>query len=188
MLELPIILAFFVVSGLRATFNIPSELPANWLFQLTEGRDSREYVAAIRTWVILCGILPLMALMAPIEFSYWPWEEALFHLVFLAMISVILLHVLFFNFRKVPFTCSYYPGKTNLTLLAVVYLYGFTTYSSSMAALERWLLGGTSRSFLFLAAAVSGIAALSAARRRRDGARLIYEDQPDPLVRGLGLN
>jgi len=32
LLEAPLILSFFVVSGLRATFNIPYELNANWMF------------------------------------------------------------------------------------------------------------------------------------------------------------
>jgi len=53
----------------------------------------------------------------------------------------------------VPFTCSYFPGRTNLSILFLLYLYGFTTYSSQMADLElaieqRWWHAG-----LFFAAA-----------------------------------
>ena len=188
MLELPLILSFFVVSGLRATFNIPYELPANWMFRLTEGRDSREYVTATRKWAAVYGLLPLTLLMAALEFVYWPWQDAAFHLVFESMVSLILIQVLFFTFRKEPFTCSYYPGKKNMAILAGVYLYGFTIYSSSMVALESWLLVSRARASFFLIGGVAALMALSYARRRQDSARLIYEEQSDTQLQGLGLN
>src|SRR5262249_27500566 len=140
MLALPLILSFFVISGLRATFNIPHELSANWIFRTTGEYDASPYVNATRKWVALCGLMPLASFVAFIEFAYWPRRDALFHLGFEAIVSLVLMQVLFFNFRKVPFTCAYYPGKRNLAILAGVYLYGFTTYSSTMVALENWLM------------------------------------------------
>ena len=52
MLALPLILSFFVVSGLRATFNIPYELPANWLFRVTETHNAAEYITATRRFIV----------------------------------------------------------------------------------------------------------------------------------------
>ena len=49
------------------------------------------------------------------------------------------MEIMFFGFRKVPFTCSHLPGKVNLVGLAVIYILGFTMYSSTMADLEAWL-------------------------------------------------
>jgi hypothetical protein len=187
MLALPLILSFFVVSGLRATFNIPFELPGNWIFRITNSHDSRHHVTATRKWVTVFGLLPLALVVTTIEFAYWPWADAIFHLVFEAIISLILVQVLFFNFRKVPFTCSYYPGKKNMAILAGVYLYGFTTYSSSMVALENWLLLSPPRAFVFLIAGMTAIVALSAARRRKH-APLIYEEQSDTQLQSLELH
>jgi hypothetical protein len=187
MLELPLILSFFVISGLRATFNIPHELPANWIFQTTDARDSREHLGATLKWVSVCGLLPLAAFLSIIEFGYWQWNNAVFHLVFETVVSLILVQVLFFNFRKVPFTCSYYPGKRNIAMLAGVYLYGFTTYSSSMVALEKWLQRNAGPAVIFLVAGVAVIIALSSSRRRNRG-RLIYEERSDTELQTIQLN
>jgi len=187
MLALPLTLSFFVISGLRATFNMPYELPANWMFRTTAGYDSQHHVAATLKWVAVSGLLPLALFVAAIEFAYWPWPEALYHLAFEAVISLILVQVLFFSFRKVPFTCSYYPGKKNMAILAGVYLYGFTMYSSSMVALENRLLRSPSYAVAFIFAGVATVLALARARRRQ-AAPLIYEEQSDAQLQGLELN
>src|SRR5262245_64077587 len=70
LLEAPLILSFFVISGLRATFNIPYELGANWMFQITSGRDAEEYVRATRKWVLLRGILPVYLALLPLELAF----------------------------------------------------------------------------------------------------------------------
>lgn len=187
MLALPLILSFFVISGLRATFNIPHELSANWIFRTTADFDASQYVSATRKWVALCGLLPLAVLVAAIEFAYWPIRDASFHLMFEATVSAILIQILFFNFRKVPFTCAYYPGKKNLAILAGVYLYGFTTYSTSMVALENWLMLSSARSVAFLMAGIGAITALSSLRQR-NRVTLIYEEQSDSQLQILELN
>jgi hypothetical protein len=187
-LALPLMLAFFVVSGLRATFNIPYELEGNWIFRLTEARDSDGYINATRKWVAVYGIVPLMLLVGVLEFTYWPWRAAVFHLAFESMVSLILIQILFFNFRKVPFTCSVYPGKKNLALLGGIYLYGLTTYRSSMVALERWLIVSPNRGLIFFFGGILTLIAFSSVRRRRNSARLIYEEQSEAQIQGLGLN
>src|SRR5262245_42272741 len=50
-LQAPIILSFLTVTGLRASFNVPHELGANWVFQITGGSNSSAYLKAIRKWV-----------------------------------------------------------------------------------------------------------------------------------------
>jgi hypothetical protein len=186
-LELPLILSFFVISGIRATFNIPYELPANWIFRISEARSGGAYNAAIRKWVVLYGIVPALLLVAPLEFAYWAWPEALFHLFFQCFVSVLLLRILFANFHKIPFTCSFYPGKNNFALLAVAYLYGFTTYTSSMIALEGWLISQPMRVTLFLGLGSIAISLLLS-NRQRTTSRLIFEEQSDNVVQSLGLN
>src|SRR5262249_22298997 len=139
LMEAPLILSFFVVSGLRATFNIPYELGANWMFQIASGNQAAEYLKATRRWVLLCGILPVYAALAPLEFAFCDAREAAFHLAFGLAIATVLIEILFFKFNKVPFTCSYLPAKSHLAFLAGAYLYGFTMYTFTMASLERWL-------------------------------------------------
>ena len=186
MLALPLILSFFVISGLRATFNIPHELRANWLFQLTDSGAASEYLAATEKFVRIWGVVPFLLFSALLEFAYWPWNEAVFHLLFEGIVSLLLVHVLFSGFRKVPFTCSYFPGKTNLALLAGFYLYGFTAYSSTMVALEKWFMLTPVRVVAFAVGGVALLAALSLRRHR--AAPLIYEERSNAELQELGLH
>ena len=187
--ELPLMLSFILVSGLRAAFNFPAELPANWSFQLTETAGIGPYLAAIRKWIVMCAVLPLFVLLAPMEFARFHWTAALFHIAFGISLSVVLVEAMFLGFRKVPFTCAHFPGKVNLVFLGVIYVFGFTTYGGTMARLEGWLETRPAVAVLFLAATAGARAVLSLYGRRMLGpkAALDYDDPADPVVRTLGI-
>ena len=59
LLSVPLTLSFFAVSGLRAAFNFPAELRANWVFQICESEDRVLHMRAARKWIALMGIAPL---------------------------------------------------------------------------------------------------------------------------------
>ena len=189
-LRLPLTLSFILVSGLRAAFNFPSELRANWAFQLSEIRGAAGYLAATRKWIVVCAILPLFLLLAPMEFTRFAWSAALFHLAFGATLSVVLTEILFLDFRKVPFTCAHFPGKVNLVGLSVIYILGFTTYSGTMAGLEAWLEQTAARAAVFFALTAAAIWCLARWRTQLlvSQSGLDFEDRGDPVVRTLGLN
>jgi len=188
LIEAPLILSFFVVSGLRATFNIPYELPANWMFQITSGSDAAEYLKAIRRWVLLKGILPVYAALIPFELWFFDAAEAVFHVAFGLAVAALLTEFFFYKFNKVPFTCSYLPAKSHLAFLAAAYLYGFTIYTFTIASMERWVGEHPLRIAMFFAS-VAGILFSLWWYRRYDQNRIeiIYEDDTDPLVRQLNL-
>ncbi|HEY2014284.1 MAG TPA: hypothetical protein VGH38_12330, partial [Bryobacteraceae bacterium] len=183
-------LSFVLVSALRAAFNFPSELRANWAFQVSETSQVAPYLRATRKWIVVCAILPLFALLAPLEFTRFPWTAAVFHLAYGIALSLLLMEILFLGFQKVPFTCSHFPGKVNLVALGVVYIMGFTMYSSTMARLETWLAGGPAAALLFFVVTAAASVALSRWGRRHsdDVPTLDYEDPGDPVVRTLGLS
>jgi hypothetical protein len=189
-LRLPLTLSFVLISGLRAAFNFPSELRANSCFQLGEVTPAAGYVIATRKWVVCYGILPLFLLLAPLEFLSFPPAAAAFHLAYGITLSVLLLELMFFDFHKAPFTCAHFPGKVNLTFLGVLYCFGFSLYSRTMAALEEWLAHSLSTALLFLAAAALVYLALARWRDRRLAAApaLLYDDTADPVVRTLDLS
>lgn len=189
LIELPLELSFVLISGLRAAFNFPSELSANWAFQLTETAGIRRYLSAARKWIVVCGVLPLFALLAPVEFALFSWRVAAFHLAYGIALSLLLIDVLFFGFRKVPFTCAHFPGRVNLVFLTVIYIFGFSTYSGSMADLEVLLTSHPGGALLFFAVAAGAWATLDYFNRRRLGPEpaLDYEDRVDPVVRTLGI-
>jgi len=190
LLMLPLTLSFILISALRAAFSFPSELGANWAFQVSECRHARDCLAAMRKWVLVCALGPLFALQAAMEFTCFPWTAALFHLAFGIAMAMVLMEVMFLGFRKVPFTCSYLPGKVNLVFLAVIYVLGFTVYSGTMASLELQLERRPVAAICFLAAAtaVAALLALWRGRQLQAESRLEYQDLGDPVVRTLELS
>jgi hypothetical protein len=189
LLAVPLTLSFFAVSGLRAAFNFPAELRANWIFQICESEDSLRPMRASRKWIVLMGMAPLFGLLAPFEIYFRGWRLGLIHLTFAFALSLVLLNLLLVWFRKIPFTCSYFPGKTSMAVMFFVYLAGFTAYSWTMADLEGRLLDEPLQLLLFyliIAAALYGLGRLEKRELGVDDS-LIYEDEPDPIVRSLEL-
>ncbi len=189
LLRLPLTLSFVLVSALRAAFNFPAELSANWAVQLAETADPAPHVTATRKWILVCGVLPLFALLAPLEVARFPWRAAAFHAAYGVALSALLIEILFFGFRKVPFTCGYFPGKINLVWLSVVYILGFMAYSRVMAGLESWLEHRPAAAVTFLAVVLSLRMLLQhlSARAVRRSPALDYDGAGDPVVRTLGL-
>lgn len=44
----------------------------------------------------------------------WPWEAVAAHAALPGLIGLILVELCLFGPRKIPFACSYFPGKSNL--------------------------------------------------------------------------
>ena len=189
LLSVPLTLSFFAVSGLRVAFNFPAELPANWIFQVCESEDSMPHMRAARKWIVLMGLVPLFGLLAPVEIYFRGWRLGLIHLSFALALGLVLLNLLLVWFRKIPFTCSYFPGKTSMAVMLGLYLAGFAAYSWSMADLEASLLGEPAQLLLFYAVAAASLWGLARLEERELGVddSLIYEDEPDPIVRSLEL-
>jgi len=189
LLRLPLLLSFVLVSGLRAAFNFPAELGANWAFQIADTNHIHDCLAAVRKWIVLCGIGPLFVLLAPLELAFYPWPIALFHLAYGVTLSVLLVEIMFFGFQKIPFTCAYFPGKINLVFLGVSYVFGFSLYSGVMASLESRLTQAPVAAAAFFLTATCAALLLSRRQDRRTDAEtaLEYQDDGDPTVRTLGL-
>ncbi len=188
-LSVPLTVSFFAVTGLRAAFNLPAELRANWVFQVAESEERVAHIRAARKWIVVMGIVPLFVVLAPFEVAFRGWALALIHLSFALLLSVLVLNLLLVWFRKIPFTCSYFPGKTSLAVMALLYLAGFTTYCGTMASLETRLIGAPPGLALFYGLGLAALAGLALLERRelKVDDSLIYEDQPDPIVRTLEL-
>jgi len=159
------------------------------VFQLAEDDSWLDCCSGTRKAMVLRAVL-LLLLLFPFYAFLWGWLVAFQHLVFGLMLSLILVEVLLMNFRKVPFACSYQPGKAYITVLGVFYWLAFTTYAYTMATLERWLLRDAVRWIVFMAFTLATLGALILRRKTRlaHGPGLIYEDEPNPDVQTLGLS
>ena len=119
----------------------------------------------------------------------WPRQDAVRHLLILALWSLIVAHVSLKGFRKIPFTCSFQPGKSaiHMRLLGVV---GAILALGKAAAYEQQALHNDSR--YAQAVAVLAILAFGAIRlglTNPAGADMIveFEDERSPMLQSLGL-
>ena len=190
LVSVPLVLSFFLLAGLRVGFAIPAELRANWVFQLTECEQSRECLSGARKAVMVFAILPLFGSLAPFYVALWGWQTAALHTCFGMTLSLILMELLLLKLRKIPFTCSYVPGKARLNTRWFLYLMAFTTYAYTMSRLELWMLKSPMRLVVFYGLAFSVLGGVIALRDRLQagGFALVFDEEPEPVVRTLNLS
>ncbi|HEY4088972.1 MAG TPA: hypothetical protein VGM43_23750, partial [Bryobacteraceae bacterium] len=140
LMAVPLTLSFVLVSGLRAAFNFPAELTANWAFRMTDTNHTRQCLISMRKWTVVCGVIPLFLLLTPFNLAFFSWPVALFQFFYGITLSILLVELMFLGFTKIPFTCGYFPSRNNLVWLIAMYVGGLVLYSSRMSALEIWLM------------------------------------------------
>jgi hypothetical protein len=188
LMSVPLTLSFVLVSGLRAAFNSPAELTANWSFQMTGVNQTGQCLIAMRKWILVCGVIPLFLLLTPFSVGFFSWLVAAFQFVYGLMLSLFLIEALFIDFTKIPFTCGHFPGRSNLLWLVTAYVISLILYTSFMADFEVWLM---ERPLAAAAFCVAGVLVCLTIRKRRGytGSQetLDYIGDDDPAVRTLGL-
>jgi hypothetical protein len=189
LLRVPLTLSFVLITGLRAAFSFPAELNANWGFQISGTNQAQECLNAVRKWIFTCGVIPLFLLLVPAELQFLPWPDVLFQALYGMTLSLFLMEAMLFGFRKIPFTCGYFPGKNNLVLVVTLYVGSLALYSSGwMTDLESRLMKNPLRAAGFFCAALIMWTALWKWRDRAgtEGG-LDYDGDIDPVIRTLGL-
>jgi len=177
-------------AGTRVAFALPLDLRANWIFRVIGVRGGWENLKAIRRALLLLSGAPVWLLTALTCLWLWPSRQSAVHLVVLALLGLALADLCLLGFRKIPFTCSYLPGKSRFHMIffaAVAVL----IIGSSGTMLERRAMGETGRTVVMLASLfVVWISIRIAARvlARRDDQELRFEEEVPPAVQGLGLN
>jgi CubicO group peptidase (beta-lactamase class C family) len=119
--ELPLLAASIVmmgcwIVGTRAVFSLPLDLRANWIFRVVPLGGGQACMAARRRSLFALSVAPVCAASAVLFFSIAPWRMAVEHLVVLVLLSIILAELCLGGEQRIPFTCSYLPGKSNFHL------------------------------------------------------------------------
>lgn len=178
----------FAVIGLRSVYALPVSLTANWVLRTTQLQPSDKYIAATRTSLLLFAALPVWMFTALVSLGYRPWPQAAVHLVILALLGLILVDLNLLGFYKVPFTCSYLPGKSNIQFSFWIFILAFVPLTVLGAIGELKMLA---RPFSYTCT----IAALTAAaiglwiynRQRSRSAVLYFEERPPEVLTTLKL-
>ncbi len=189
LLSIEFVLSFFVLSGMRLAFGLPAELRANWAFQAAEPCPKEPCAAGVRKAMLLLGVFPVLAALAPVHACLWGLWLASAHFLYGAVLSALLVEVLLMRFDKIPFTCSYLPGKANMKAFWPLYSLAFWAYGYGLAKMEYALLANPAGLALVCAAAVSATVALRRRRKRKlaSGVPFLFEDLPEPVVQTLNI-
>jgi hypothetical protein len=109
-----ILMMCVAVGGVRVVFPLPIALRANWIFRLTELRHASEYSVAVRHSLFVLSVVPVWLATGALFFCIFPPRIVVEYLLVLGLLGAILVELSMHGFQKVPFTCSYLPGKGNL--------------------------------------------------------------------------
>jgi CubicO group peptidase (beta-lactamase class C family) len=113
LLAASILMLAFSVIGARLAFALPLDLRANWIFRIMPPREGRDYLTARRRALLAVGVLPVWTASSGLVLSAWPWLPAIGHAIVLALLGAIFTELALRGIQKIPFTCSYLPGKSS---------------------------------------------------------------------------
>jgi len=159
-LSIPLMLAFWIAVGLRASFFIPSELPSAWLFRFHEGNatDAHSAVrASLVGWLAPMVVVVTLAVTVPLL----GWSAGLRHLAFALAMIVLLAELVSLTVAHMPFTQAYPAGHAKLKTRWPIYAFAayWFAYGSVARELRVW-----NRPVAFVAL-IAGIGTLVAACR-----------------------
>jgi hypothetical protein len=183
-----IVLPFFGLLGFRLAAVYPASLEANWLFRVTDTEDAAGGVRAIRSVARRAIVIPLVAAAAVVQAPLWGAGVTVPLALICLVIGLATAEWMFLGFGRIPFTCSYRPGKANLRAswpiaagVAFVYCVALPeVVAQAIADGKAWrtllvLLGLLWACFFLLA------------RRSGRGAP-VFDDRPPPYVTELRLD
>ncbi len=175
----PMLLSFFVLLGLRALFSVPAELEANWAFRITERSQPEAEMSAIRKLMLVFAVAPATVLSFALYPAMWGMGLGLRHSVLGTMVIVIAMQAMMYGLRKIPFTCSYLPGKRNLKVMFVIYGVLFSSIAYSVARVELWAARDPFRFAVAIASGAAALAAIAWQRRGDEWLGFVYDEKPD---------
>jgi hypothetical protein len=183
-----ILMMCFAVIGLRNVFPLPISLTANWVLRITQLRPTQHYIAATRASMILLAVAPAWLVSMFLSLPYGPRQHVVQHLLVLALLGLIFAEFSLIGFYKVPFTCSYLPGKSNIQVGFWGFVVVLLILAISFAPFEYSALSDAQTfSFLLVGLAATECFLIAFNRHRAKSADLYFEELPEQPITTLNL-
>ena len=185
----PFALMFVCGISIRAAIALPMTHQANWIFRMTESDEGRrEEMRAVNNVVTFYVVGPPVVLAIIVMGLLLGAVDGIMSGFIVSAIGAVFVHVVLLDWRRIPFTCSYLPGKRLIAHTLVFGVAAFALFTSAGSV----LVGVSTVAPSFPLAIASGLFALGWFLRRRRLATwretpLIFDDDlPDqPLQLGL---
>jgi CubicO group peptidase (beta-lactamase class C family) len=139
--SVPMLVSLFMmglaVLRARVAFSLPRDLRSNWIFRVTPVQGGARGLDARRRALAAVSVLPVWIASATLFLTIWPWRSAAGHLIVLALFGMLLVELsLRHGAQKIPFTCAYLPGRSNLHVTLWIGLMVLVPLTAKGAALE----------------------------------------------------
>jgi hypothetical protein len=107
----PPTMMLLAIPAVRLALSVPLDLRSNWVFRMTEDVAGRAEIASASVRIVLgLGVAVPLALSGPVQ--WWVLGRSAAGLIALeALIGWLLVEWVMADWRRIPFTCSYVPGK-----------------------------------------------------------------------------
>lgn len=177
------------IVGTRVVFSMPLELGANWIFRVTPTTGGVQTLAARARSLMLLSVAPVWTVSAILFLWLWPLRAAILHLALFALLGFLAATLALLGVQKLPFTCSYLPGKSYFHMIFLSALLGLVTLVKGVEYELRSFDQPLLYAGIAIVLAAATVAAQWLARRaaREAEAELQFEETPAPAIFVLGL-
>jgi len=180
-----ILMMILTVAAFRVVASLPISLPANWIIRITQVRAARAYRNGVRfSWLALAVTPVLFVVLGLVPFIY-PWHNAIEHSGLMLCLGILLVELCLFTFPKIPFTCSYLPGKAQIHFVFWAGMLIFLRLLTGAARFEERLLNRPLNclvAILLIASAALGIRYLGRSRAAVTEEMLFEEKDPAQIT------
>ena len=166
-LWIPIVIGYWVVVGLRASFVLPTELKAAWLFRVHSRLPSVSYWSGVRAAMMAFAIGPALFVDALVVGVLLGWRIAAIHAVIVAIAVAIAAQFASLLVDGVPFTRAYPPGHAKLKTRWHLYLIGMWAVAYMPVRFELRVLNDWVGLTLLIAGGLAALVVLECAGRYR---------------------
>ncbi len=188
-LAAPLVATLAMTLALRAALLLPADQGASWMFRVTEFAPTRPLALnGVTRLFIVAAVVPAVlvaALLQPAVLGVrWLATATL-----AAMSGLVLVEVVLRDWCRLPYTCTYLPGKRVLayTLGVLLTVYAVFVYLNSRAM--YWSLAHPWRTLLYGGALLAAFGALYRSRMQTWGKQALEFEDEDPLaIRKLNLS
>jgi len=139
-LWIPIVLGYWIVVGLRASFAMPTELRAAWAFRVHSRLPSASYWSGVRAAILAFAIGPALFVHALVVLPLLGWRVAAIHALVVCVAIAITAQFASLLVDGVPFTRAYPPGHAKLKTRWQLYLLGMWAIAYMPVRMELPLL------------------------------------------------
>ena len=99
-LAVPLVIAAALISALSYVFQLPSDLPAAWVFRIAERTSRAELLDGVESLLVLCGLVPVLLLTAPFEALTLNGSVALAHMALVGVLALLLVEVRLYDWTN----------------------------------------------------------------------------------------